>query len=81
MAATDEANKIKNGWHPRVKTTVNDDLVRSCALSSGNPFVTLYIFFQTVGRPRAMPFLSKAVVLSPVSQSGVCFEDLITQIA
>lgn len=57
LAATDEANKIKNGWHPRVKTTVNDDLVRSCALSSGNPFVTLYIFFQTVGRPRAMPFL------------------------
>ena len=83
MAATHEASKIKNGWPPRVKTTVNDDLVRSCALSSGNPFVTLYIYFETVRRPRAMPFLfcPKLWSFSPVSQSGVCFEDLVTQIA
>ena len=77
-----EANKIKNGWHPIVKTTVNDALVRSCALSSGNPFVTLYIYIlKQLGGPVRCLFLFCPKLRSfwPVSQSGVCFEDLMTQ--
>lgn len=69
MAATDEANKIKNGWHPIVKTTVNDAFVRGCASSNGNPVCTLYIFFETGGPGDA--FFSSAQSCDPF---GYCHE-------
>ena len=68
LAATDEANKIKTGQHPRVKTTVNDALVRGCTSSNGNPVFILYIFFETVRRSRAMFFFSSVQSCDPFGQ-------------
>ena len=70
MAATNEANKIKNGWHPRVKTTVNDALVRGCASSNGNPVCTLYIYFLKQETP-CDAFFSSAQSCDPF---GYCHE-------